>query len=143
MARGVCETDAEGYLADIHERTKIIKQGEGAAYTEDDGKTWIPLAADSTVSMNMWGFSRSMLDALKEKFPDFLEETLKTNPLKGEYFLPFVVDELLQEGRATVKVLKTSERWYGVTYKEDKPFVMQAIQKLKTDGVYPSNLWEE
>lgn len=143
VARGVCETDAEGYLADIHERTKIIKQGEGAAYTEDDGKTWIPLAADSTVSMNMWGFSRSMLDALKEKFPDFLEETLKTNPLKGEYFLPFVVDELLQEGRATVKVLKTSERWYGVTYKEDKPFVMQAIQKLKTDGVYPSNLWEE
>lgn len=142
VARGVCEMDAQGYLADIHERTHIEKRGNGAAYTEDEGKTWIPISGDATVSMNMWGFSESILGELQSRFSAFLEENLKKNPLKCEYFLPFVVDELLKEGRATVAVEKSQDKWFGVTYKEDKPMVMAAIQKLKDQGVYPAHLWK-
>ena len=141
VARGICQVDENGFLADIHERTRIIKTETGAAYTEDDGKTWISVSPESLVSMNMWGFSASILSILKEKFPDFLEENLKKNPMKCEYFLPFVVDELLKEGRATVQVLKTEDRWYGVTYQEDKETVVNAIQMLKNQGIYPENLW--
>ena len=142
VARGVCEMDAQGYLADIHERTHIEKRGNGAAYTEDEGKTWIPISGDATVSMNMWGFSESILGELQSRFSAFLEENLKKNPLKCEYFLPFVVDELLKEGRATVAVEKSQDKWFGVTYKEDKPMVMDAIQNLKDQGVYPAHLWK-
>lgn len=142
VARGVCEMDAHGYLADIHERTHIEKRGNGAAYTEDEGKTWIPISGDATVSMNMWGFSESILGELKKRFSAFLEENLEKNPLKCEYFLPFVVDELLKEGRATVAVEKSQDKWFGVTYKEDKPMVMAAIQNLKDQGVYPAHLWK-
>ncbi|MCI7628713.1 MAG: nucleotidyltransferase [Blautia glucerasea] len=142
VARGVCEIDAQGYLADIHERTHIEKRGNGAAYTEDEGKTWIPISGDATVSMNMWGFSESILGELQSRFSVFLEENLKKNPLKCEYFLPFVVDELLKEGRATVAVEKSQDKWFGVTYKEDKPMVMAAIQNLKDQGVYPAHLWK-
>lgn len=142
VARGVCEMDAQGYLADIHERTHIEKRGNGAAYTEDEGKTWIPISGDATVSMNMWGFSESILEELQSRFSAFLEENLEKNPLKCEYFLPFVVDELLKEGRATVAVEKSQDKWFGVTYKEDKPMVMAAIQNLKDQGVYPAHLWK-
>lgn len=142
VARGVCEMDAQGYLADIHERTHIEKRGNGAAYTEDEGKTWIPISGDATVSMNMWGFSESILGELQSRFSAFLEENLEKNPLKCEYFLPFVVDELLKEGRATVAVEKSQDKWFGVTYKEDKPMVMAAIQNLKDQGVYPAHLWK-
>lgn len=142
VARGVCEMDAQGYLADIHERTHIEKRGNGAAYTEDEGKTWIPILGDATVSMNMWGFSESILGELQSRFSAFLEENLKKNPLKCEYFLPFVVDELLKEGRATVAIEKSQDKWFGVTYKEDKPMVMAAIQNLKDQGVYPAHLWK-
>ncbi len=141
VARGICQVDEQGFLADIHERTRIIRTETGAAYTEDDGITWVDVSPECLVSMNMWGFSASMLDMLKEKFPDFLEENLKTNPMKCEYFLPFVVDELLKEGRATVQVLKTEDRWYGVTYQEDKQTVVKAIQALKDQGVYPEKMW--
>lgn len=142
VARGVCEMDAQGYLTDIHERTHIEKRGNGAAYTEDEGKTWIPISGDATVSMNMWGFSESILGELQSRLSAFLEENLKKNPLKCEYFLPFVVDELLKEGRATVAVEKSQDKWFGVTYKEDKPMVMAAIQNLKDQGVYPAHLWK-
>lgn len=143
VARGVCVTDGEGYLQKINERTHIEKRPEGAAYTEDDGETWVTIPEGSTVSMNMWGFSASILGELKERFGSFLDENLKTNPLKCEYFLPFVVDELLGEGKASVKVLKSMDKWYGVTYKEDKPVVVQAIQNLKDSGLYPEKLWED
>ena len=93
--------------------------------------------------MNMWGFSESILGELKNRFRAFLDANLPVNPLKCEYFLPFVVDELLKEKKATVKVLKSMDKWYGVTYKEDKPVVVQAIQKLKDEGLYPQNLWEK
>lgn len=143
VARGVCVTDADGHLVKINERTHIEKRGDDTAYTEDDGKTWTVIPQGSTVSMNMWGFTESILEELHARFRAFLDENLEKNPLKCEYFLPFVVDELLLEDRATVQVLKTDDRWYGVTYKEDKPQVVAAIRALKEQGLYPQKLWEE
>ncbi len=142
VARGVCETNQSHKLTRITERTRIEKREAGPAYTEDDGATWHPLAEDAVVSMNMWGFTGSMMKELRDRFTGFLEENLPKNPLKCEYFLPFVVDELIREGRAEVTVLKSRDRWYGVTYKEDKPVVVKAIQSLKDQGVYPQKLWE-
>ena len=142
VARGVCTCDEKGMLAGIHERTHIEKRGVETQYTEDDGKTWVTIPEGSTVSMNMWGFTPSILQELKKRFMEFLDTEAKKNPMKAEYFLPFVVDELIQEGKATAKVLKTSDRWYGVTYKEDKQMVMDAIQKMKDDGIYPDKLWK-
>ena len=142
VSRGVCVTDDEGYLRGINERTHIEKRGDGAAYTEDERASWTELPADAAVSMNMWGFSADILEELKKRFVVFLEENLEKNPLKCEFFLPFVVDELLEEKKATVKVLKSADKWYGVTYKEDKPMVMAAVQNLKDQGLYPQKLWQ-
>lgn len=137
VARGVCETDENGYLTSITERTRIEKRGAGAEFTEDDGATWTALDPKSTVSMNMWGFNESFLKELNDRFPAFLDKALKENPLKGEYFLPSVVSELLAEDKATAEVLTSRDRWYGVTYKEDKQMVMDAIQRMKDSGLYP------
>lgn len=137
VARGICETDRDGYLTDIQERTHIEKRKDGAAYTEDEGKTWNELAMDSTVSMNMWGFSKSILKELEKGFCEFMEKKLPENPLKGEYFLPFAVDELLKQGKASVQVLTSQDKWYGVTYREDKEMVVKAIANLKEQGMYP------
>lgn len=142
VARGVCQVSDEGYLTDIHERTHIEKREDGAAYTEDDGKTFIPLSGGCTVSMNLWGFTNSILTELKDRFPAFLTQAMEENPLKGEYFLPSVVDSLLKEGKATVQVLTSTDRWYGVTYKADKAVVTAAIQQMKDQGLYPQNLWD-
>lgn len=139
VSRGVCTTDREGFLTSITERTRIEKRPEGIAFTEDDGQTWNHLEDDTPVSMNMWGFSESFLGELEKRFPAFLEKGLKENPLKCEYFLPFVVDELLEEKKATVKVLKTPDKWYGVTYKEDKETVVAAFDRMKKEGLYPEN----
>lgn len=141
VSRGVCQTDEEGHLLDITERTHIERRGEGAAYTEDEGETWHALPMDSTVSMNMWGFQMSMLRELKARFPKFLERELVRNPLKCEFFLPTVVGELLAEDKATVDVLMSKDRWYGVTYQEDKQTVVQAIRAMKQQGLYPQHLW--
>ncbi len=143
VARGVCVTDENGYLVGINERTRIERRGDVTAYTEDDGATWVEIPEGSTVSMNMWGFSASILQELSRRFAKFLDENLSKNPLKCEYFLPFVVGELLEEKKATVKVEKSMDRWYGVTYKEDKPVVVAAIQKMKEEGLYPQHLWKE
>lgn len=143
VARGLCTMDENGHLVAVTERTRIEMRDGGIAYSEDDGKTWTSVPEDTTVSMNMWGFSASILKEIKEGFAAFLEEGLKVNPMKCEYFLPSVVSNLLNEDRATVAVLKSADKWYGVTYKEDKPLVMEAIQKLKDQGLYPTHLWEE
>ncbi|KMZ52948.1 nucleotidyltransferase family protein [Dorea sp. D27] len=143
VARGICDMNEEGELQAIHERTRIEKRDDGIAFTEDDGKTWVNVPADTTVSMNMWGFTRSILEEVEAGFPAFLDEGLKVNPMKCEYFLPAVVSDLLGEGKAAVAVLKSADKWYGVTYKEDKPVVMAAIKKMKEDGIYPAHLWEE
>lgn len=143
VARGVCEVSGRGELIAVRERTKIEKHGDGIAYTEDDGATWVPLPEDTIVSMNMWGFTKSILKEIKERFPAFLDRGLAENPLKCEYFLPAVVSDLLSEGRASVTVLASADKWYGVTYKEDKPVVVEAIQKMKEEGLYPEHLWGE
>ena len=143
VARGVCETDENHYLVGIHERTHIEKRPEGAAYTEDEGKTWTEIPEGSTVSMNIRGFTASILRELRDRFPLFLEKNLQSNPMKCEYFLPSVVGELLAEDKAIVEVLKSMDKWYGVTYKEDKPVVVDAIRKLKESGLYPEKLLEE
>lgn len=142
VARGVCEIDEKGRLTAVNERTRIEKRGDGIAYTENDGQTWVDLSADTIVSMNMWGFTKSILKEIKDGFPAFLEEGLKKNPMKCEYFLPAVVSSLLEAGKASVAVLTSADKWYGVTYKEDKPVVEAAIRKFKDDGLYPENIWE-
>lgn len=142
VSRGVCETDENGNLTGITERVHIERRGEEAAFTEDDGETWEQIEGSSVVSMNLFGFSRSMLDELESRFQIFLEEKLPENPLKCEYFLPEVVSQLIQEKKATVKVLKSEDKWYGITYKEDKQSVVEAVARLKAEGVYPANLWE-
>ncbi len=143
VARGVCSTDENNKLTDIVERTRIEKRGDGAAFTEDEGKTWTELPEETLVSMNLWGFTASFLDELDQRFAKFLENNLPVNPLKCEYFIPFVVDELLKENKAEVTVLKSVDRWYGVTYKEDKAMVVKAIQGLKDEGKYQEKLWED
>ena len=143
VARGVCDTNEAGELVRITERTRIEKRNGGIAYSEDDGAAWTELPGDTLVSMNMWGFTRSILDEIKAGFPAFLEKGLVSNPMKCEYFLPAVVSTLLEEGRATVAVLASADKWYGVTYKEDKPVVVQAIKKMKAEGRYPEKLWGE
>lgn len=141
VARGVCVTDEAGYLKEIAERTKIVRTAAGAAYTEDDGATWTDLALDTPVSMNMWAFSPSILKELESAVEKFFAEEVEKNPLKSECFLPIEVDKLLKAGKATVEVLHSADKWFGVTYKEDKPFVMESIAKLKEAGVYPDVLW--
>jgi len=140
VARGVCEANPDGTLKAIHERTHIIASCDGPLYTED-GEIYRRLDPDSPVSMNMWGFTPSLTDALAERFPVFLEKDLKSNPLKAEFFLPFVVNDLLEEDRATVRVLKSEDRWWGVTYQEDKPQVKAALKALAEQGLYPDPLW--
>lgn len=141
VARGVCELTDDGFLANVVERTKIVKGDVSPQYTEDDGKTWTQLPGNTIVSMNMWGFHRSYLDEAEARFKDFLTATLETNPLKGEYFLPSVVSQLLEEKKARVRVLSSPDKWYGVTYKEDKPIVVNALAQMRKNGIYPENLW--
>lgn len=141
VARGICVTDENGYLKEIAERTKIVKTEKAAAFTEDDGQTWTEVALDTPVSMNMWAFSPSIIGELQAAVDRFFAEEVEKNPLKSECFLPIEVDKLLKAGKATVEVLHSADKWFGVTYKEDKPFVMESIRNLKDAGVYPDVLW--
>ena len=133
------ETDGSGALVSITERTSITRRAEGICYEE--GGVFHPLPADTVVSMNFWGFQRGFMDAAWERFPAFLERAARENPLKAEYFLPSVVEELLSEGLASVRVLTTPDRWFGVTYREDKPAVVSALAALTASGLYPGRLW--
>ena len=141
VARGICVTDDDGYLVELAERTKIVKTEKAAAFTEDDGETWTEVALDTPVSMNMWAFSPSIIGELQAAVDRFFAEEVEKNPLKSECFLPIEVDKLLKAGKATVEVLHSADKWFGVTYKEDKPFVMESIRNLKDAGVYPDVLW--
>ena len=143
VGRGVCEVSPAGELISVTERTKIYKRGEGAAYTEDDGATFVEVSPDAIVSMNMWGFTPSLLPELSARFADTLRKGLAENPLKCEYFLPSAVSALLAEDKATVRVLSSPDRWYGVTYKEDKPTVVAALKSLRDAGLYPEKLLED
>ncbi len=141
VARGVCVADDKGNLAEITERTRIEKYAGGIHFTED-GENWTDLPEDTIVSMNMWGFTPSFLEKLQEQFPGFLTEQVPANPEKAEFLLPRSVDTLLQAGQATVKVLKSEDRWYGVTYAADKPMVVAALAELTRQGKYPDGLWK-
>ena len=141
VARGICVADEQGYLSTVTERTRI-EQYEGGIHFTEDGETWNDLAADTIVSMNMWGFTPSFLEELENRFPAFLDKALAENPAKGEYFLPGVVEQLLNEEKATVKVLTSSDKWYGVTYAADKPGVVAALRGFTAEGKYPDGLWK-
>jgi NDP-sugar pyrophosphorylase family protein len=138
VARGVCEVDTNGELVNIVERLKIFKTPEGPAYTEDDGQTFVHFPADNLVSMNFFGFTPSLFDALEARFPKFLADSLENNPLKSEFLIPQEVGRMLREEKASVRVLSSPDRWYGVTYREDKPEVMQALSELTDAGAYPN-----
>ena len=141
VARGVCEVDGDGFLKEVVERTCIEKDGDGARFSTDGGQTWQPLDGGTPVSMNFWGFQRSFVDEAWARFPAFLDRTLTENPEKGEYFLPLVVSALLNEGKAQVRVLHSPDKWFGVTYKADKPTVVRALREKTEQGLYPENLW--
>ena len=140
VARGICVTDEAGFLTQVTERTRIETYEGGIHFTED-GEPWTDLADDTIVSMNMWGFMPSFLPQITARFSAFLDKALVENPLKGEYYLPSPVSQLLSEGKATVKVLTSPDRWYGVTYAADKPVVMAALKSMQENGLYPDGLW--
>ena len=141
VSRGVCSLDEQARLTAIVERTRILRQANGAmAYTED-GETYIPLPDDTVVSLNFWGFQASVLPRLDHLFQEFLTERVPQNPLKAEFYLPSIPDRMLHDGSGTVQVLSSTARWYGVTYKEDLPGVMAAIRAMKDAGEYPEELW--
>jgi hypothetical protein len=139
VARGVCTVDEDGFLVDVRERTHIERLGQVVRATED-GDTWVDIPAESVVSLNMWGFTPSLLSELDARFRQFLREN-SDNLHGAEFFLPDAVGDLVQEGKARVKILPTSERWFGVTYQQDRLRVKQAILNLVRRGVYPENLW--
>lgn len=142
VSRGVCELQGD-MLAGVTERTSIVPQQDGAAYTEDGGKTYVNIDRGTIVSMNFWGFRPSVVEKMEEYFVDFLRNDLQANPLKGEYYLPSIPNRMLREGTGTVRVLPTSEKWYGVTYREDLPRVQAAIAAMKAQGKYPEELWRK
>ena len=141
VARGVCAEDERGYLSDIVERTHIEIHGKGPAYTEDGGETYIGIPAGTPVSMNLWAFRPGIRNAFASQFEDFLNDEVPVNPLRAEFYLPYVPRKLIQQGRAQVRVLHTEERWYGMTYREDVSRVKAAIAEMKAGGLYPEQLW--
>lgn len=144
VSRGVCQANAQGdFLTGIVERTRIEPQGDGAAFTEDDGKTWTFLPPGTLVSMNFWGFNQNMMEEIHRRFAPFLRENLPINPLKCEYFLPLIPNQLIAEGSGQVRILPTHEKWYGITYQEDLAALQQAIAHMKHLGLYPDALWRK
>lgn len=136
VSRGVCEVDDNHQLLSITERTHIEKREDHAEFTEDDGATWASLPFDTLVSMNFFGFQPMIMDELEKGFPAFLDQAIKENPLKGEYFIPSVASDLLHDGKASLEVLVSKDQWYGVTYPEDKQSVIDALSALRENGTY-------
>lgn len=141
VTRGICETTADGLLTAVHETSNIVKTADGAAVNEDG--TLTPVDADSYVSMNMWGLTPEFIDLLEKGFVEFFEKTDAEKILKAEYLLPIYIDELLQKGEVSVKVLDSNDKWFGVTYKEDKDFVVDSFKKLIQNGVYKEKLFDD
>ncbi len=142
VSRGICQTDNNNNLTRIVERINIKKTSNGARYLDDNNEEkFIPNG--TIVSMNLWGFDLSMMDELVSGFPAFLKKNLASNPLKCEYFLPSVINQLIEQNKASVKVYKTNEEWHGITYPEDKAAVYSAIKDMKAANKYPEYLWED
>ncbi len=137
VSRGVCKVDDKGNMVEINERTQVYFKGEKVVYEEGGVETELP--TDTRVSMNFWGFTPAVFEQSLPMFKKFVNAN-ENNP-KSEFFIPLVADQLIKSGIANFKVIPTSSKWFGVTYKEDKPIVQQNISKLVADGVYPENLW--
>ena len=142
VSRGVCTIDENGNLADVTERPKIKEVDGRISYTEDEGETWIPLPDGTIVSMNFWGFTAGMMNELKDGMDEFFETKFISDPVKSECYLPAVADNLIKTGKANVKVLNSSDAWYGITYPEDKEDVKNALESMKDKGLYPPKLWK-
>ncbi len=141
VSRGVCSIGSDGLLREVVEHVHIERKDGGVAFSEDSGTSWTMLPAGSIASMNLFCFTQSFMLELEKRFPSFLQSKAINDPLKSEYFLPGVVNQLLEEGLATVRVLETPDKWYGVTYREDKPSVQQALANMAQNGIYPENLF--
>ena len=134
VTRGVCEVDGEGYLTNVVETSDIVKTADGA---ESNG---VKINPDSYVSMNLWGLTPEFIDRLEDGFKEFFEKS-SDNLLKAEYLIPIYIGELLSAKKVSVKVLETNDKWFGVTYKEDKPLVVESFKKLIEDGEYNADLF--
>ncbi len=139
VARGICTVSPEGKLTDVVEMTKIIRKPDGSIQNEEDPANPVPLKGENRVSLNLWGFTPALFDGMEERFAAWFKE--HEGQLKAEWYIPFYVDELVKAGEATVDVLPTNSTWFGVTYKQDKPIVVEAVSKMIADGVYPHKLW--
>ncbi len=139
VSRGICEGDADGFLKTVVERTKIEGAGDGAARFLDDDGTWKPLTGMEPASMNFWGFSPAIFPELEKMFVDFLKE--RGTEMKSEFYIPFAVDAMIKSGKCRVKMLTTDEKWFGMTYSEDRQLVIDNVAKLTKAGLYPERLW--
>jgi hypothetical protein len=142
VTRGICEADQYGYLTSIAERASVERYGRGARFSEDKGLTWTEIPPGTLVSMNFWGLHGGFCEAAERDFRLFLDENLPENPMKCEYLLPSEIGRQLAGGSCDVKVLESPDTWHGVTYREDRPEVMKAIEELHKRGVYPKPLWQ-
>ena len=142
VSSAICERDEHGFLQKIVECPKIAKDGDHAKLTEDDGKTWKPIEKGAVVSMNFWGFTPKIFAQCEPIFEEFIRKGIVENPMKCEHVIPTAIGTLLERKACTVKVLTSNDRWFGVTYKEDKPYVMQCLKEYKDQGLYPFDLWK-
>lgn len=138
VCRGVCKTGIGNYLENVVERTWIERKPEGIVY-KDEKEKFIPLSDEVVVSMNFWGFTPALLPVFSKIFKKFMEE--KGQDLKSEFYIPYATNVLVEEGLIKVKVLESNAKWFGVTYSEDKPFVMQKLHDLSVEGIYPKQIW--
>ncbi len=137
VSRGVCESNDEGMLTAITECHGIGIDGGIISYENEEGR--VVLDGDTLVSMNLWGLTPSFIDECERRFPEFLDEGLRNNPEKCEFYIPLTISDLLVEGKCDVRVLDNSDKWYGVTYKEDKPTVVEAFKRMQKEGKYPKD----
>lgn len=140
VARGICSKDNEGHLTEVVERTEIMRVDGKVCYKDEEGK-WVAVEDNTPVSMNMWGFTPDYFEYSDEYFKEFLSDAKNMENLKAEFFIPLVVNNLIHEGTATVKVLDTTSKWFGVTYAADRQATVDRIQKLIEEGVYPNQLF--
>lgn len=143
VSRGVCAVDDAGKLTGVTERTYLLPAEGGARYSEDGGRSFTFIPRGTFVSMNMWCFGSTMMGEIEARFSAFLRENLPKNPLKCEYFLPLVPNQLIEENAAAIQVLDTDEKWYGMTYPEDLEKVVAAVAQMRRAGRYPEELWRK